>query len=340
MLEPYRRSAGGLQHPAAPPPDPHLPPERGGMRVAPLHTPASRPSTSGAGHARAPEAGAGVPRAVGPARRRGPAPPRVTNQGKEMRVAKLLEEAGLTDDSVIVLDPDNPVPNPELGPLERRVSTTFEDGLVQEEVDLEAMAYWFTEPPEGWSNEKRRLKKAPVVATDEADEVRHADVEGRRPLTDFKEGDILTGTVVKQMLHHGIQVDVGAAVDGLICVSELEAWRALGAAAPELGEAVECVVAAVRHDPIFRFPLQLMPAAPALARRVPPAATHLPPLDLREVSLAQLPDVAARSGREWAAIRVHVPQRDPLETDEVVGAWELSEEELARIDDAVAGVEW
>ncbi len=255
-------------------------------------------------------------------------------------MAKLLEEAGLINDDYIVLDPDNPIPDPELGPLERRVSTTFEEGLIQEEVDIEAMAFWFTEPPEGWSSEKRRLKKAPVVATDELDVAWHANATGRRPLTDFKAGDIVTGTVVKHMLHHGIQVDLGAEVDGLICISELEAWGALGEGAPDVGDPLECVIHAVRTDPIFRFPIQLMPVDSKLAARVPPADAHLPPLDLRDVTLAQLPDVSERAGRDWAPIKVFVPQRDAVEGEEVQGLWEPSEEELARIDDAAADVEY
>eukprot|EP00889_Picochlorum_renovo_P006604 jgi/Picre1/33634/NNA_001114.t1 len=65
------------------------------------------------------------------------------------------------------LDPENPVPNPELGPLERRVSVTFEEGLALDTVDKEAMEYWFTEPPQGWSTEKRILKKVQGFPVDE-----------------------------------------------------------------------------------------------------------------------------------------------------------------------------
>ena len=81
-----------------------------------------------------------------PAPAAGVPPCRVTNEGREMRHRRTLQERGLDDDDFIVLDPERPVPRPELGPLERRVSSTFEEALLSEEVDPEAMKYWFTEP--------------------------------------------------------------------------------------------------------------------------------------------------------------------------------------------------
>ena len=36
--------------------------------------------------------------------------------------------------------------NPELGPLSRRVETTFLEGIYSEKVNLEETDYWFTEP--------------------------------------------------------------------------------------------------------------------------------------------------------------------------------------------------
>ena len=91
----------------------------------------------------------------------------VTNEGKEVKVNRLYEEAGLLEDGTIMVDPENPVPNPHLGPLERRVSITFEEGLAMDTVDQEAMSYWFTEPAQGWQTEKRRLRKAEGVSVDD-----------------------------------------------------------------------------------------------------------------------------------------------------------------------------
>lgn len=53
----------------------------------------------------------------------------------------------LEDPDYIWVDPDNPIPHPELGPLERRVSLHYEEALFMDEVDPEAMQYWFTCPP-------------------------------------------------------------------------------------------------------------------------------------------------------------------------------------------------
>lgn len=256
-----------------------------------------------------------------------------------MRVGKIVKEEGLEDDDYMIVDPENPVPNPHLGPLERRVSTTFEEGLEQEEMDLEAMSYWFTEPPEGWKSGKRRLKKAKTIPTEEFDEVRHVGdaARERRPLAEVRPGDVLQGTVVKQMLHHGIQVDVGAEADGLIPLTELEQWRALGAkATPEIDDIIEVVVYAVRPEPIYRFPLQLVPADPELAARMPAPEEHVPPLDLREVTLSQYGAVAELTGRKWAPVKVIVPPAREQES-----TWmeiEYTEEEMLRFDDIAAGL--
>ena len=38
------------------------------------------------------------------------------------------------------------IPNPELGPLERRVGLTYEDALFSEDISIKDTEYWFTEP--------------------------------------------------------------------------------------------------------------------------------------------------------------------------------------------------
>ena len=45
------------------------------------------------------------------------------------------------------LGPQWQIPSPELGPLEKRVQTTFVDGLLSGDISLEDSEYWFTEPP-------------------------------------------------------------------------------------------------------------------------------------------------------------------------------------------------
>ena len=39
------------------------------------------------------------------------------------------------------------IPNPELGPLGRRVATPYEDALFEDDISIEDAEYWFTEPP-------------------------------------------------------------------------------------------------------------------------------------------------------------------------------------------------
>ena len=38
------------------------------------------------------------------------------------------------------------IPNPELGPLERRVGLTYEDALFSEDISVKDTEYWFSEP--------------------------------------------------------------------------------------------------------------------------------------------------------------------------------------------------
>ena len=38
------------------------------------------------------------------------------------------------------------IPNPELGPLERRVGLTYEDALFSDDISIKDTEYWFTEP--------------------------------------------------------------------------------------------------------------------------------------------------------------------------------------------------
>ncbi len=38
------------------------------------------------------------------------------------------------------------IPNPELGPLERRVGLTYEDALFSDDINVKDTEYWFTEP--------------------------------------------------------------------------------------------------------------------------------------------------------------------------------------------------
>lgn len=271
-------------------------------------------------------------------------PVRVTNEGKEVLVKKIVEQRGLESEEYMMVEPKNPVPNPELGPLERQVSVTFEEGLAQEEVDREAMEYWFTEPAQGWATEKVKLKKAPTLGVDENfDDFRHGsdDVDGRVPLSSFEKGHVLVGRVVEHLLHHGLRVDVNGVADGLVPIKDIEMWKKLQekSLVPEIGETMEVEVHAVRDDPVFRFPLQLAPTSQAICSIIDPPEAHQPPLDLRDVPLSRYDEIAKLSGRDWGTQKVLVTPAgmddqeamSPLEDD-----IELTDEDLKLFDEIFA----
>ncbi len=56
------------------------------------------------------------------------------------------EELDKFNKEFINLGPQWQIPDPELGPLEQRVQTTFVEGLLSGEISPEDSLYWFTEP--------------------------------------------------------------------------------------------------------------------------------------------------------------------------------------------------
>lgn len=266
-------------------------------------------------------------------------PVKVTNEGKEVRVKHLYQEKGVDDDSeYIIVDPQNPVPNPELGPLERRVSVTFEEGLALDTVDTDAMNYWFTEPAQGWQTEKRKLLKANGLPVDDIYEDFRHDSSERKPLTDLQLGDILVGTVVEQLMHHGLRVDVGAGADGLIPLKGIEYWKRVEDSGflPTVGDTIEVEVYAIREDPVFRFPLQVAPVDEKLSSILPPPEEHKPPLDLRDVPLNRYEEVARLSGRDWGTQKVLVAPADIEDVMTGTEEMEISEEDIALFDSIVS----
>lgn len=49
------------------------------------------------------------------------------------------------DPDIIEID-QKQIPEPHLGPLERRVELTYEEALFAEDISIEDTQYWFTEP--------------------------------------------------------------------------------------------------------------------------------------------------------------------------------------------------
>jgi hypothetical protein len=265
---------------------------------------------------------------------------RVTNEGREVRVQKLFEEAGYDEEGdYIVVDPENPVPNPELGPLERRVSVTFEEGLALETIDKEAMDYWFTEPVQGWQTGKRKLRKAQGVPVEDMfDDFRHPNNSGRKMLGDLRLGDVLSGTVVEHLLHHGLRVDVGSESDALIPMRGINLWKSVCSRGylPEVGDKVEIVVTAVHNSDLFRFPLQAAPADEQFAALIPLPEDYKPPLDLRDVPISEYENVAKHTGREYSTQNVLVMPDDVDDRMPDNEDLDVTDEELKLFDSIVA----
>lgn len=210
--------------------------------------------------------------------------------------AGLPNHVGPDDEEFMVVDPENTFWNrPELGPLERRVALTFEEGLFEEEIDTEAMEYWFKEPPGGWETGPKKLRKVPAEPW-EYDTVDHPG-EGRLALGQLREGEVLQGTVVKTMLYHGAQIDIGAEYDGMIPIRETEGWAPVMEDI-DVGTSLEVKVYKIRDPSLFRFPIQLVPTDPQLAAKLADPSLWEAPMDLRECTLPLL-ELSRLSGREW-----------------------------------------
>ncbi|KAL4423075.1 hypothetical protein ABPG77_005880 [Micractinium sp. CCAP 211/92] len=266
------------------------------------------------------QAGAAPPAAAAAAaprphrRRRGPAPARVTNERREINDPDVLKGTDLdpNDAGWVTVDPENPLPNPQLGDMERTIGLPYEEALFLDDVDAEAQAYWFTEPEGGWQTEKLRLRRMEEVPDQEAeaeDEFRHTgpDAVGRTPLSELREGAVVEGEVVANMFYHGAQVDIGAEWDALLPIDE-EEWQEVGTSlAP--GTRLQLRIHRVRDEQLFRFPIQLAAIDPALAEMVMAPEEHKPPMDLRVLTMPP-EEIAARSEGQ----RVWTPEKVYLET--------------------------
>ncbi|KAI3426172.1 hypothetical protein D9Q98_008549 [Chlorella vulgaris] len=216
-------------------------------------------------------------------------PLRVTNEGREMRDPEALKDTVLAEDGFLTMDPENPTLEQEPGvPLERVVGMPYEEALFLDDIEPEAQQYWFTEPADGWKTKKvrmRKLEEATVGMESLANSFGHtgAALEGRLSMDELREGQLLTGTVVAQMLSHGIRVDVGCAYDALLPMEE-DGWEEMPADVAELvaiGGEVEVRVHRLRNPRYFRFPIQLAAVNSTLAAAAIPPAEHKPPMDLR-----------------------------------------------------------
>lgn len=192
---------------------------------------------------------------------------------------------------LIDLGPQYQEMNPELGPLSRRVETTFLEGIYSEKVNLEETDYWFTEPEGGWTSENVVGIRARKEATDEISAIHFGP--GRTELHELKEGEVMAGIVSSLMYNHGVQVDLGAQHDGLIPVRG-EEWvedhfrskYGVSLGVSELfyiGQAVKVRIHRINLRPRCRFPIQLEVLFPDVQHKLSNPDDFVFPFDLRGV---------------------------------------------------------
>eukprot|EP00884_Botryococcus_braunii_P010347 jgi/Botrbrau1/19313/Bobra.0073s0049.1 len=237
-------------------------------------------------------------------------PCNVTNEGREM----MPPDFEPSED--IDLGPQHQVPQPEKGPLGKRVGRTFIDGLFSEEISIEDMEYWFTEPPGGWDNKRKRIQRAEEIPFEWWD-AKHEGL-GRTRLEDLEEGMEFTGTVRRLMMTHGVQIDIGAEFDGLIpVVFSYHAWKPLRG---EFGLDSQVRVRIHKKYPGTgcRFPIQLELLEPAhlIPLVVPPDEWWGPSYDFRGLSTVQeMSKVAAQDVSEGKPFDINSLLSGPNDPD-------------------------
>lgn len=239
---------------------------------------------------------------------------RITNEQIELKDMGLTTEE---QDEYMELS-QLQIPNPELGPLEKRVSAQFEEAIFTEEISQDDAEYWFNEPEGGWNMEPERVKKALEVETTFVSAENFGD--GRTKLADLKEGTVLTGTVTSLMLYHGIQLDLGAEYDGLVPVPTPDPadsdtiWHRGLREEADIDTQLEVRIFKVRDPQYFRWPIQLeLISLPSLAEELPPPESHRPAMDLR--GKGDLNDLIRASGRKYRRRRYWTDSKELNEFD-------------------------
>lgn len=231
--------------------------------------------------------------------RRGPykvEPARLTNTQDELDPYRTPE-----DDFIDISQLQ--IPNPEEGPLERRVNLTYLEALESELTSNEDMEYWFEPPPGGWNQEPIRYQKA-KEAPYESPTGRNFGA-GRIPIDRFYVGQEIRGEVSRIMLYNGAQVDFGADFDGLVPIIEAQ-WVQGVRERITVGTQVRVRIHAMRDPNWFRFPVQLELLDPDMGDLLSPPEDHEPPLDLR----GKPPRIDAymeATGRPYNAYRFWAP---------------------------------
>jgi len=241
-------------------------------------------------------------------------PCRVTNTSDEIYRAKGLpttydEKAQTVELSMLE------VHNPELGRLENRVGKFYLQELFEDSgIDLEETAYWFHTPPGGWSTEPVKLQaaeEAPVTFPEPWHE--EGESTGRVEFERLREGEVITGVISDCWLYHGIQVDFGAACDGLVPIFH-DQWMEEGVRETLMpGEQVRARIHKLRRPGLYRWPVQLELLEPAhLAHKLLPPDAYDAPID-HGWAHAQgwtMQDICAATGRFYEGVQYFLREPD------------------------------
>ncbi|KAJ9518443.1 hypothetical protein QJQ45_018504 [Haematococcus lacustris] len=261
--------------------------------------------------------------------------PRVTNTCDEVyrSVGEAIDDGETPQDLEIS---DMQVHNPELGRLEGRIGKFYLEELFNDTgVDLEETAYWFHTPPGGWNTKPRLVKparEAPVTFP----QPEHLDArkQGRVGIADLYEGQQLQGVITDCWLYHGIQVDFGAAYDGLVPMTEDE-WMEEGVQGALMpGQEIVARIYKLRQPGLFRWPVQLELLMPqAVAARLTPPEEYMPPINHAWASDQgwQIEDICQAAGRPFHAAEYYLNTDDEQSMEDMQLAYGFDDPEESRL---------
>jgi hypothetical protein len=208
----------------------------------------------------------------------------------------------------------------------QQIGGNFTDLIFQEAdepdyINSGDMDFWFDEPKGGWRQGIARYYFLEELAVQKIIWPRLAktyDGNVRKPMTHFKEGDIIDGTCTSIQLHHGIVIDCGAIFLGLLPMNEAM-WEMIYTHVPyERYEEIrpdfdilrpgkgktnfKCKIRRILDHKYFRWPLELDIIEPSwLSDFIIPVGNYEPRLLVIPESLSNFDEreYARMSGRPY-----------------------------------------
>lgn len=223
------------------------------------------------------------------------------------------------------------------GPLERKVSRTFEDAIFDERISLEEMEFWFN-PSE--PDEQEYLEYIPEDLEENPFMVADNPGESRTSLAELQVGAVVRGRVTEVHVYHGLKVDIGAEYDAVVPI-EKDAFTEMGKAGeiPDIfgrlfRREVDVRLAQI-HDPRrFRWPVVASLQGDYNIPGLIDATTYEVPIFLFPGD--ELTEVAKETGRPYEPLKFYGDlQRAEPDIEDLEGNTPPTEEEemLAIMDD-------